>query len=350
MAAQIQARINAPCKEKKSVPSVTAERMEQLPAAPTSVPASPSLPQWSEPMQRGGTPDTSSLEPSRLKRPRNSSAATVEAETKAASSRSRSRARSDDSSDPVDTFSFTSFICTGLEADSPQLRSDGYKRPRIDTSQHRSRSPSRQQSVEATSTAGETPPTDTFTNITIPDTIDDDDDDDDNNNNNNNGGGEHRLFTSDRMRQKMQHALTRFLANDLDFIGILREVVQPVRKFYTIRLNHRPYNDLNVEIIEFSQAFNHWERLIERYTASSCVTQSPFEDFLQLIADKGTSENRVAMLHSLGSRSHIDFAFDMWNTALAMFFQGLSPLPLQDLVDRLKAVNRPLYDTVRCSE
>jgi hypothetical protein len=31
MAALIQAKIDAPCKEKKSVPSVTAERMEQLP-------------------------------------------------------------------------------------------------------------------------------------------------------------------------------------------------------------------------------------------------------------------------------------------------------------------------------
>ncbi|OWY42294.1 stomatin family protein [Alternaria alternata] len=259
MAAQIQARINAPCKEKKSVPSVTAERMEQLPAAPTSVPASPSLPQWSEPMQRGGTPDTSSLEPSRLKRRKNSSAATVEAETKAGSNRSRSRARSDDSSGSVDTFSFTGFICTGPEADSPQARSDGYKRPRIDNSQCRSRSPSHQQSVEATSTVGGIPLTDTFTNVTIPDMIDNN-----NNNNNNNGGGEHSLFTSDRMRQKMQLDLTRFLANEIDFTGILREVVQPVRKFYTIRLNRRPYNDLNVDTIEFSRAFDHWESLIER--------------------------------------------------------------------------------------
>ncbi|RYN15488.1 hypothetical protein AA0119_g13207 [Alternaria tenuissima] len=307
-------------------------------------------------MQRGDTPDTSSLEPSLLKRRRSRSAATVEAETKSASSRSRSRARPDNLSDSVDTFSSTGFICTGPEADSPQARSDGYKHPRIDISQHRSRSSSRQQSVEATSTAGRIPPTNTFTNVTIPDMIDDDDDDDDdddnnnNNNNNNNGGGEHRLFTSDRMRQKMQLNLTRFLAHDLDFIGILREVVQPVRKFFTIRLNHKPYNDWNVDSIEFSRAFDHWESLIERYTASSSVTQSPLEDFTQLIADKETSENHVAMLHSLGSRSHIDFAFEIWNTALAMFFQGLSPLPLQVLVNRLKVVNRPLYNTVLCSE
>ncbi|RYN45349.1 hypothetical protein AA0119_g13670, partial [Alternaria tenuissima] len=262
MAARIQARINAPCKEKKSVPSATAKRMEQLPQAPTSVPASPSLPRWSEPMERGGTPDTSSLEPSRLKRRRNSSAATVEAETKAASSRSRSRALSDDSSDPVDTFSFTGFICTGPEADSPQARSDGYKRPRIDTSQHGSRSPSRQQSPEAASTAGDNPPTD-ITIITTPDRI--------SGSENNMNTHEDSLSRTNQMKRKLQLDLSRLLSNKPDFSGILHDVIPPTRKLYAISPHRKPYSDMEVEFRNFIRALDHWETLIRTRIASPSV-------------------------------------------------------------------------------
>nr|BAI44796.1 hypothetical protein [Alternaria alternata] len=368
MAAQIQARINAPCKEKKSVPSVTAERMEQLPQAPTSVPASPSLPQWSEPMQRGGTPDASSLEPSRLKRRENSAAATVEAETKAASSRSRSRARSDDSSDPVDTFSFTSFICTGPEADSPQLRSDGYKRPRIDTSQHGSRSPSRQRSInsmqsgvlrliglivdksasrqqspEATSTAGDNPPTD-ITIITTPDGI--------SGSENNMNTHEDSLSRTNQMKRKLQLDLSQLLSNKPDFTGILHDVIPPTRKLYAISPHRKPYSDMEVEFRNFIRALDHWETLIRTRIASPSVVRPPVKDHLEVLAAKRTFEDRVAMLQKLGPRSHVDFPFERWTISLALFFEGLlgstyMPLPFKDLVDRLRAINRPLYDAVR---
>ncbi|KAB2100097.1 hypothetical protein AG0111_0g11709 [Alternaria gaisen] len=346
MAARIQARINAPCKEKKSVPSATAKRMEQLPQAPTSVPASPSLPRWSEPMERGGTPDTSSLEPSLLKRRRNSSAATVEAETKAASSRSRSRALSDDSSDPVDTFSFTGFICTGPEADSPQARSDGYKRPRIDISQHGSRSPSRQQSPEAASTAGDNPPTD-ITIITTPDRI--------SGSENNMNTHEDSLSRTNQMKRKLQLDLSRLLSNKPDFSGILHDVIPPTRKLYAISPHRKPYSDMEVEFRNFIRALDHWETLIRTRIASPSVVRPPVKDHLEVLAAKRTFEDRVAMLQKLGPRSHVDFPFERWTISLALFFEGLlgstyMPLPFRDLVDRLRAINRPLYDAVRRSE
>ncbi|OWY49424.1 hypothetical protein AALT_g11092 [Alternaria alternata] len=346
MAARIQARINAPCKEKKSVPSVTAERMEQLPPAPTSVPAAPSLPQWSELTQRGGPPDTSGLAPSRPKRRGNSSEARVKAKPKAASSRSRSRARSDDSSDSVGTFSFTSYIQTGPEADLPQLRSDGCKRRRTDNSQRRSRSLSRQQSVEATSTAGDNPPTDT-TIITSPDVV--------SGSENNMEIHEDGLSRANQLKRKLQLDLSRLLSNKPDFTGILHDVIPPTKKLYAISPHRKPYSDMEIEFKTFDRALDHWETLIRTRIASPNVVRPPVKDHLEVLAAKRTFEDRVAMLQKLGPRSHIDFPFETWTISLALFFEGLlgstyMPLPFKDLVDRLRAINRPLYDAVRHSE
>ncbi|RYN78726.1 hypothetical protein AA0119_g13545 [Alternaria tenuissima] len=345
MAALIQAKINAPCKE-KSVPSVTAERMGQLPPAPTSVPASASLPQLSELTQRGGPPETSSLTPSRLKRRGNSSAVRVKARTKAANNRSRSRPRSDRSNDSVGTFSFTSYIQTGPEADLPQLRSDGYKRSRIDMSQRRSRSPSRQQSVEATSTAGDNPPTDT-TIITTPDVV--------SGSENNMEVHEDSLSRANEIKRKLQLDLSRLLSDEPDFNGILNEIIPPTKKLCAISPHRKPYSDMEPEFRNFDRALDHWETLIRTRMASPSVVQSPAKDHLEALAAKGTFEDRVAMLHKWGPRSHIDFPFERWTIFLALFFEGLlgdtyMPLPFKDLVDRLRAINRPLYDTVRCSE
>ena len=103
------------------------------------------------------------------------------------------------------------------------------------------------------------------------------------------------------------------------------------------------------------RALDHWESLIKTRTASPSVIQSPLKDPLQELAAKGTFEDRVAMLHNLGPRSHIDFPFEGWTISLALFFEGLlgdtyMPFPFKDLVDRLRAVNRRLYDTISCSE
>ncbi|KAI5368421.1 hypothetical protein J4E82_010785 [Alternaria postmessia] len=346
MAALIQAKINAPCKEKKGVPSVTVERMEQLPQAPTSVPASPSLPQWPERMQSGGSPDTSGLAPSRSKRRRSSSAATAEAETKAASNRPRSKARSDDSSGSVDTFSFTSYIHTGPDADFPHLRSDGYKCPRTDNSQRRSRSLSRRQSLGATLTAGDNPPTDTAV-ITTPDVASD--------SGNNMTTHEDDLPRAIAVKRKLQLDLSRLLSNKPDFTGILHDIIPPTRKLYAISPHRKPYSDMEVEFRNFNRALDHWGTLIRTRMASPGAVQSPAEDHLEALAAKGTFADRVAMLHKLGPRSHIDFPFKQWTISLALFFEGLlgdtyMPLPFRDLVDRLRTVNRPLYGAVRYGE
>ena len=343
MAALIQAKINAPCKEKKRIPSVTVEPIEQS----SSESASQPRPQRSELAQRTGPPDTSGLAPPCLEHRGNRSAAMVGAKLEAARNRSRSRARSEDSEDSDHSFSFMDFIDEGPEAGFPQLRSNGSKRPRIDIPQTRSHTQSPQQSSEVTSTVGVNRPTDTSTIITIPDVS--------NNNDNNDNKNEDGLSGADQMRQKLQLDLARFLNNEPDFTGILHEVIPPTRKLYAISPHREPHSDLDVDFRNFNRALDHWESLIKTRTPSSGAAPSPREDPLQELAAQETFEDRVAMLHNLGPRSHIDFPFKAWTISLALFFEGLlgdtyMPFRFKDLVDRLRAINRPLYDTVRCSE
>jgi hypothetical protein len=204
-----------------------------------------------------------------------------------------------------------------------------------------------QQSLEVTYTSGVNLPTDTSTIITIPDVGD--------NNDNNDNNNEDGLSEADRMTQKLQLDLARFLNNEPDFTGILHEIILPTRKLYAISPHRKPYNDLEVEFRNFNRALDHWESLIKTRTASPSVIQSHLKDPLQELAAKGTFEDRVAMLHNLGPRSHIDFPFEGWTISLALFFEGLlgntyMPFPFKDLVDRLRVVNQRLYDTVHCSE
>jgi hypothetical protein len=172
-----------------------------------------------------------------------------------------------------------------------------------------------------------------------------------NNNDNNIAIHEGSLSGADQMKRKLQLDLIRLLNNEPDFNTILHEVIPPTRKLYAMSPHRKPYSDLEVEFRNFNRALDHWESLIKtRTAASSGVTPSPREDPLQELAAQGTFEDRVAMLHDLGPRSHIDFPFEGWTISLALFFEGLlgdtyMPFPFEDLVDRLRAVNRPLYDT-----
>jgi hypothetical protein len=166
---------------------------------------------------------------------------------------------------------------------------------------------------------------------------------------------EEGLSGADRMKRKLQIDLTHFLNNEPDYTGILREVIPPTRQLYAISPHREPFSDLYVEFRNFNQALDHWESLIKSRTASSGVTQSLLEDPLQELAAKGTFKDRVAMLHNLGPRSRIDFPPETLTIYLALFFEGLlgdiyMPFSFKDLVDRLRAVNQPLYDTIRCSE
>ncbi|KAF1828136.1 hypothetical protein BDW02DRAFT_652237 [Decorospora gaudefroyi] len=336
MAARIQAKINAPYKEKKCVTSVTGKHIEQ----PLPEPASQSRPQRPKLAQQGVSSDTPELAPSSLAHREKM----VAAEPKADSNRSRGRACSNEN-DSDDSFSFTSFMHTDSEADLPRARNNRSKRRRIDT-----RSP--EQDLEVTSTAGANLPSD-ITDIIIPD-------DNNNNNNNNNNidvdeGGSSQLSGADEIKRKLQLDLTRFLNKELDYAGILREVIPPTRKLYADSPYRKPYTDLEVEFRNFNRALDHWESLIKRLTASSGVTPSPLEDPLQELAAQETFEDRVARLNNLGPRSHIDFPLERWTISLALFFEGLLgdtyiPLPFEDLVNRLRDANQSLYDTVHYSK
>jgi hypothetical protein len=333
MAARIQAKINAPCKEKKCVPSVTVKHIGQ----PLPEPASQSRPQRPKLAQQGDSSDTPELAPSSLTH----RGKMVTAEPKADSNRSRSRAHSDSNeNDSEDSFPFTSFMDTDSEATLTRARNNRSKRQRLDTG-------SPEQDLEVTSTAGANLPSDITTNITTPD--------DNNNNNNVDEGGPSQLSGADEIKRNLQLDLTRFLNKELDYTGILREVIPPTRKLYADSPYRKPYSDLEVEFRNFNRALDHWESLIKRLTASSGVTPSPLEDPLQELATQGTFEDRVARLNNLGPRSHIDFPLERWTISLALFFEGLlgdtyMPFLFEDLVKRLRHANQSLYDTVHYSE
>jgi hypothetical protein len=137
MAARIQEKINAPCKDRKSVPTVTAEHSEQL--SPEPVPQSDSpLPRSA---QRRDSFDSSDAAPQgpELR-------ATV----------STKRTYSDD-------FSFTGYIEDGPGTDSLQPGTNTSKRRKTHTQEDRLHTWSPEQSPEVTSTAGDSLPTDTLT-------------------------------------------------------------------------------------------------------------------------------------------------------------------------------------------
>jgi hypothetical protein len=304
MAARIQAKINAPCKEDKCVPSVTVEHV---------------------------LPERTSQPP--IQQPK------VAAGPKADSNRSRSRARSYSNENDSDDFSFTSFMHTGSEADLPRARNNRSKRRRIDTTPP-------QQDLEVTSTVGANLPSDITTNITIPDNT--------NNDNHNNidvdEGDLSQLSGADKLKQKLRRDLTRFLNNELSYAGILIEVLPPTRELYKNSPHRKPYSDLD---FEFNRALNHWERLIKKLTASSDVTPSHLDDPLQDLAAQTTFTGRVAKFNDLGPTWHIDFPLERWTISLALFFEFLlgeayMPLSFESLVNQLRTANQSLYETIRC--
>jgi hypothetical protein len=336
MAARIQAKINAPCKENKCVPSVTVEHIEHI-GQPLPERASQPPAQQPKLAQQGSSSDTSELAPFRLEH----RGKMVAAEPKADSNRSKTRARSDSNeNDSDDSFHFTSSMHTDSGANLTRARNNRSKRQRLHTG-------SPEQDLEVTSTAGANLPSDITTDITIPD--------DNNNNIDLDEGGLSQLSGTDEMKRKLQLDLTRFLNKELDYAGILREVVPPTRDLYAISPHHTPCSDLEFEFKNFNRALDHWEGLIETRTASPHVTPTPLKDPLQELTAQGTFEDYIAALRNLGPRSHIDFPLERLTVFLAMCFEGLLgntyiPVPSGDLVIQLRAVNRSLYDTIHCSE
>jgi hypothetical protein len=264
----------------------------------------------------------------------------VAAEPKADSNRSKTRARSDSNeNDSDDSFHFTSFMHTDLEADLLRARNNRSKRPRIGTG-------SSEQDLEVTSTAGANLPSD-ITNIIILD--------DDNNNINVDERGLSQLSGADEIKRKLQLDLARFLNKGLDYADILRKVIRPIRELYTDSPYRKPYSDLDVDFRNFNRAMGHWESLIERRTASSGVTPMPLKEPLNELATQKTFEGRIAVLRNFGPRSHIDFPLERLTIFLAMCFEGLlgnayMPVLFEDLVNRLRDANQSLYDPIHCSE
>jgi hypothetical protein len=328
MAARIQTDINRPCKEKKRVPSVTVEHVEQQSPEPALQPR----PQRPELAQQEGSSATPKLPPPCLEQRTKVSAAMVKAKPKTHSRRSQSRARSDNSHGSDGNFSFTSFMHEGSDSEAGFPRS---KRPRVDTPEQRSYTRSPQHTTKVTSTVGADLQSEASTNITIPDIGNNI-----NNNNNNNNVEEGSLSEIDQMKQRLQLNLLRFLNNELDYAGMRDNVIPLTKQLYEISSYRIPFSRFEVEFKNFERALDHWKSLVNQVTASAGVTQSVVKDTLPELAKKKTFEERVAMLRHLGPRSHVDFPFESWTISLALFFEGLlgktyMPVPFEDLVSLL---------------
>jgi hypothetical protein len=338
MAARIQAKINAPYKEKRQIPSVLVEHVEQQSPEPALQPR----------LQRPELAQQEELPPPCLEQRTKLSAAMVEAKPEAYSSRSKGKARSDDSHDSHGSFSFTGFMHedSNSEASFSQTRNSPFKHRRLKSPDRRLYTRSPQHTTAFTSTVETSLLSEASTHMTIPDTGNNNDND--NNNTNVNEGG---LSETDRMKQRLKLNLHRFLNNELDYAGILVHVIKLTRKLYTISPYRTPFSDLEVDFKNFERALDHWKSLINQVTASAGITQSVVEDTLPKLAEQKTFEDRVAMLRGLGPRSHVDFPFESRTVSLALFFEGLlgdtyMPVPFEDLVSQLRVANQSLYDTI----
>ncbi|KAL5399460.1 hypothetical protein PMIN03_012676 [Paraphaeosphaeria minitans] len=326
MAARIQAKTNTASKERKRRPSKTMKHIEQV-----SLQLAPRLCQLRP--EQEDSPELSAFGSALSPQFHNC----LSKETMG-STQSSKRACSDDSDS---SFSFGPFLPSDPEPDHPRSKSHRSKRLRSYISICESQNRSPQIDSEATFTAGASLLSDISTNITIPDVRKVD-------NNAINTGG---LSSVDQIKQKLGLDLARFLNHELDFAGILREVIPPTRRLYGISPYRKPYSDFEFEFKNFNRALEYWESLITRLTASAGATHSPFDDPLQKLAAQGSFENRVAMLHNCGPRSQIDFPLERLTIFLALFFEGLlgdtyMPLPFDELVVRLRAANQSLYDAV----
>lgn len=220
------------------------------------------------------------------------------------------------------------------EAGFPQSKSRRSKRLRGDTSTCGSQK-SPQLDFEPTFTPDACLLSDTSTNLTMPDVR--------------NINGE--LSLVDRTRQKLRINLTRFLNEELDYAGALREVIPLTRQLYADSPHREPYSDSEFEFRDFNRALDHWESLTKRLTASNGATQSLLDDPLEELAVQGTFKDRVAKLYNSGPRSQVDFPLETWIVLLALFFEGLlgdtcMPCSFGDLVIQLRAANESLYNPI----
>jgi hypothetical protein len=138
-------------------------------------------------------------------------------------------------------FSFRTFLVSETEADILS-KSKRPKRLRRDSLTHRSHTRSPLLSSKATFTADSTLQSDPSTNITLPDVR----------NvyvtNINNSS----LSLDNQIKQKLQLNLVRFLNNELDFAGVLSEVILPTKHLYAISPYCELYSDLEFEFKNFN--------------------------------------------------------------------------------------------------
>jgi hypothetical protein len=329
MAARIQAKMNAPYKERRRKPTKHIEQILPQLAARSR--------QRRPEQERSSQLSRSASVSSQPKHNTHLSVPIVDAHSEADSAPSSKRARSVESNS---SFSFGTFLDSDTEADF-QPKSKQPKRLRRDGSTHEPHTRSPLLSSEATFTADASLLSDPSTNITLPDVRNVNITDIDN-------GG---LSSVDQIKQKLQLDLVRFLNNKPDYPGILCEIIPPTKHLYAICPHREPCSDLEIDFKNFNRALEHWESLVTTITATAGATQSPPDDPLQELAAQGTFQDRVAMLHNCGPRSQIDFPFERWTISLALFFEGLlgdtyMPFPFKDMVTRLRATNQPLYDSV----
>ncbi|PVH92675.1 hypothetical protein DM02DRAFT_604984 [Periconia macrospinosa] len=356
MAARIQAKTNAPCKEKRRVPATTEAHIRQTPQTTT-----PSYQQRSAPVRRRGSQASLcgfAFPPSPSKEHRiDLSMAVGGAESYSTSNRSGRRTRSNSSEF---LRSSTSFACSSSRSNCSQSGNKRVKRSREDIirefshpqpSQHNtSSSVMSSDRVYPISTRVSDPDpevgricgtsTDMFP-LTITSTNDADPLSD--------------SFADDTTAsRKLQPRLGSFLSNEPEYSSIVQEVILPTKQLYALSHHRQPHDDLYVMFRGFNQALDHWGTLITRFEGFVGAAQSPCEDPLQHLIGQMTFKDRVAAFRKLGLKSQTRIPFEEWTMSLALLFEGLlghqyMPFPFEDLVIRLRAANQSLYDSVAVS-
>jgi hypothetical protein len=217
MAARIQAKVNAPCADRRPKPSKTVEstsRLSPQPAPPSntveSTSPSPSPPQPAPPSPCGSPQQTCS--------PGSSAVASAPAQPEhpeAPASRS-SRARSDDS---LASFDFVPFMHSSAGTGVSQSTITQSKRPRQDSPTGRSNSKLPRVTANNTLTAGPSVLSDTSTHLTIPDMpyID------------NTDIGNASIH---QIKRSLGLDLNGFLKGDLNYEEALSHVVEPAKRLY----------------------------------------------------------------------------------------------------------------------
>jgi hypothetical protein len=152
----------------------------------------------------------------------------------------------------------------------------------------------------------------------------------------------------DENKKKLWILLTHLLSrSELDYESVLCGVIPAARELYKQSPHRQPHDDWYIDFRNFSRALDLWENLMVELTKEASTKQPPLEDPFPEFASQSTFKDRMLVFRKSRSRLKPQFTYDTWTIILAVFFEGLlaevgMPFPFKDMVVRLRAINEPL--------